>query len=59
MKVINQRHLKICVDVADTVLMHRPYLKIWEWEWLFGRVVKIIFSLGVTDITILFKKDIS
>ena len=24
-----------------------PYLKIWEWEWIFGRAVKAIFSLGV------------
>ena len=25
----------------------RPYLKIWEWEWIFGRAVKAISSLGV------------
>ena len=24
-----------------------PYLKIWEWEWFFGRAVKAISSLGV------------
>ena len=24
-----------------------PYLKIWEWEWIFGRAVKAISSLGV------------
>ena len=24
-----------------------PYLRIWEWEWIFGRAVKAIFSLGV------------
>ena len=24
-----------------------PYLKIWEWEWIFGRSVKAISSLGV------------
>ena len=23
-----------------------PYLKIWEWEWIFGRVVKAISPLG-------------
>ena len=27
--------------------MLRPYLKIWEWEWIFGRAVKTIFSPGV------------
>ena len=27
--------------------MLRPYLKIWEWEWIFGRAVKAISSLGV------------
>ena len=25
----------------------RPYLKIWEWELIFGRAVKVISSLGV------------
>ena len=24
-----------------------PYLKTWEWEWIFGRAVKAISSLGV------------
>ena len=24
-----------------------PYLKIWEWEWIFGHAVKAICSLGV------------
>ena len=24
-----------------------PYLKIWDWDWVFGRAVKAIFSLGV------------
>ena len=27
--------------------MLRPYLKIWEWEWIFGCAVKAISSLGV------------
>ena len=27
--------------------MLRPYLKIWEWEWIFGRAVKATSSLGV------------
>ena len=27
--------------------MLRPYLKIWEWEWIFGRAGKAISSLGV------------
>ena len=27
--------------------MLRPYLKIWEWEWIFGRAVKFSFSLIV------------
>jgi hypothetical protein len=24
-----------------------PYLKIWNWDWIFGRAVKAISSLGV------------
>ena len=24
-----------------------PYLKIWDWDWIFGRAVKAISSLGV------------
>ena len=24
-----------------------PYLKIWEWEWIFGHAVKAISSLGI------------
>ena len=27
--------------------MLRPYLKIWEWEWIFGPAVKAFSSLGV------------
>ena len=27
--------------------MLRPYLKIWEWEWIFGHAVKAISSPGV------------
>ena len=27
--------------------MLRPLLKIWEWEWIFGRAVKSISCLGV------------
>ena len=27
--------------------MLRPYLKIWEWEWILGRAVKTISSPGV------------
>ena len=27
--------------------MLQPYLKIWEWEWIFGRAVKAISSPGV------------
>ena len=26
------------------------YLKIWEWEWIFGRAVKAISSLGVRSL---------
>ena len=41
----NQRNLKIWSDVEN---MLRPYLKIWEWEWIFGRDdVKAISSPGV------------
>ena len=24
-----------------------PYLKIWDWDWIFGRAVKAISSLGI------------
>ena len=27
--------------------MLRPYLKIWDWDWIFGRAVKTVSSLGV------------
>ena len=27
--------------------MLQPYLKIWEWEWIFGCAVKVISSSGV------------
>ena len=27
--------------------MLRPYLKIWDWDWIFGRAVKAISSLCV------------
>ena len=27
--------------------MLRPYLKTWEWEWIFGRAVKAISALDV------------
>ena len=27
--------------------MLRPYLKIWDWDWIFGRAVEAISSLGV------------
>ena len=26
-----------------------PYLKIWDWDWIFGRAVKVISSLGVSS----------
>ena len=27
--------------------MLRSYLKVWDWDWIFGRAVKAISSLGV------------
>ena len=27
--------------------MLQPYLKIWDWDLIFGRAVKVISSLGV------------
>ena len=27
--------------------MLRPYLNIWDWDWIFGRAVKVISFLGV------------
>ena len=38
---INKRNLKIWADVADKKML-QSYLKIWEWEWIFGRAVKTI-----------------
>ena len=32
---------------CDRQNMLRPYLKIWDWDWIFSRVVKAISSLGV------------
>ena len=43
---INQRNLKIWADVADEIGF-ALYLKIWEWEWIFGRAVKAISSPDV------------
>ena len=43
---INQRNLKIWADVADKICFGRN-LTIWECEWIFGRAVKAISSLGV------------
>ena len=40
---INQRNLGWC----GRQNMLRSYLKILEWEWIFGHAVKAIFSLGV------------
>ena len=37
--------------------MLRPYLKIWEWEWIFGRAVKAISSLGVRSPCLRFFND--
>ena len=31
-----------------------PYLKVWEWEWIFGHAVKAISSLGVRSPCSLF-----
>ena len=42
---MNQRYLKNWANVADSML--RPYLKIWDWDWVFGHAVKTISSLGV------------
>ena len=33
----------------------RPYLKIWDWDWTFGRAVKAISSLGVRSPCLLQK----
>ena len=30
--------------------MFRPYLKIWDWDWICGRAVKAISSLGVRSL---------
>ena len=36
---------KLCRSGRQNML--RPYLKIWEWEWIFGRAVKVVSCLGV------------
>ena len=38
---INQRNLKFWADVAD-INMLWPYLKIWDWDLIFGHAVKAI-----------------
>ena len=43
---INQRYLKK-LGRCGRQNMLRPYLKIWEWEWIFVRAVKAISSPGV------------
>jgi hypothetical protein len=43
---INQRNLKNWADVAGKIMLW-PYLKIWDWDLIFGRAVKAISSLGV------------
>jgi hypothetical protein len=43
---INQRYLKNWADVVDKICFGLGYLKIWDWDWIFGRAVTI-FSLGV------------
>ena len=35
--------------------MLRSYLKIWEWEWIFGHAVKAIFSLGIRSLCLTCK----
>ena len=43
--------------------MLQPYLRIWKWEWIFGRAVKAISSLGIrspwfsTYIALNYKKN--
>ena len=36
--------------------MLRPYLKIWKWEWIFGRAVKAISSPGVRSLCVWAKR---
>ena len=43
---VNRRNLKNWADVADKIMLW-PYLKIWNWDLVFGRAVKAISSLGV------------
>ena len=33
--------------------MLRPYLKIWDWEWIFGPAVLAISSLGIRSLLLL------
>ena len=42
---INQRYLKNWADGRQNMLP--PYLKIWDWDWVLGRAVKAISSVGV------------
>ena len=43
---IKQRNLKFLANMADKNML-RPYLKIWDWDLIFGRAVKAISSPGV------------
>ena len=38
---INQKNLKIWANVADKICLGRTYQKIWDWELIFGRAVKV------------------
>ena len=44
---INQRYVYEKLGRCGRQNMLRPYLKIYEWEWIFGRAVKAISSMGV------------
>ena len=43
---INQRNPKFWADSGRQSML-RPYRKIWDWDLIFGRAMKAIFSLGV------------
>ena len=53
-QVAREKCMTICTDYGHPMKAKFkdiwkiwPYLKIWDWDWIFGRIVKVISSLGV------------
>ena len=53
---INQRYLKKLGRCGRQYIIWQ-YLKIWDWDWFFGRAVKTISSLGVRSPWLYITRD--